>query len=166
MIASELPARYHAHAGSSATLTLDADAGDFVAVDGTVPAPGVIRIEANTGCRQASGTKVGEPSPPAGSSSAAALTPVLAALGQPAVPYATVADLACPSGGSLRTVRAALPPGSAPPSLATALAPSPPTPAAASRMTYAYRSGAVDVVAITNPTSRAVTVTATTRCSA
>ena len=166
MIASGLPARYHAHAGSSARLTLDADAGDYVAVDGTVPAPGLIRIEADTGCRQDSGATVGEPSPAAGSPSAAALAPVLGALGRPAVSYATVADLACPSGGSLRSVQAALPPGSAPASLATTLRTLAATPAAASRTTYAFRSGAVDVVTVANPTSHAVTVTATTRCSA
>ncbi len=166
MIASGLPARYHAQTGSSARLTLDADAGDYVAVDGTVPAPGLIRIKADTGCRQDKGVGVGEPSPAAGSPSVAALAPVLGALGRPAVPYATVADLACPSGGSLRSVAATLPPGSAPASLATTLRTLAPTPAAASRTTYAFRSGAVDVVAVANPASHAVTVTATTRCSA
>jgi len=166
MIASGLPARYHAHAGSSAKLTLDADAGDFVAVDGTVPAPGLIRIEADTGCRQDRGATVGESSPPAGSLWAAALAPVLGALGQPAVSYATVADLACPSGGSLRSVQASLPPGSAPASLAITLRTLAATPAAASRTTFAFRSGAVDVVTAANPTSHAVTVTATTRCRA
>ena len=64
--------------------------------------------------------------------------------------------------GSLRTVAATLPPGSAPASLATTLRTLAPTPAAASRTTYAYRSGAVDVVAVANPASHAVTVTATT----
>jgi len=170
MIASGLPARYHAQAGSSARLTLDADAGDYVALDGTVPAPGLIRIEADTGCRQDGGAAdtgavVGEPSPPAESPSAAALAPVLGALGRPAVSYATVADLACPSGGSLRSVAATLPPGSAPASLATTLRTLAAAPAAASRTTYAFRSGAVDVVTVANPKSHAVIVTATTHCA-
>jgi hypothetical protein len=166
MIASGLPARYDAQAGSSARLTLDADAGDYVAVDGTVPAPGVVRIEADTGCRRdsGSGATVGEPASPAGSPAAAALPPVLGALGRPALSYATVANLACPSGGSLRSVQAVLPPGSAPASLASALRTLAATPAAASRTTYAFRSGAVDVVAVANPTSHAVTVTGTTHC--
>jgi hypothetical protein len=164
MIASGLPARYHAHAVSSAKLRLDADAGDYVAVDGTVPTPGLIRVVAATGCRQDSGAAVGEPSPPAASPAVAAAAPILGALGRPAVSYATVADLACPSGGSLRSVQATLPPGSAPASLATTLRTLAATPAAANRTTYAFRSGAVDVVIVANPTSHAVTVTATTRC--
>jgi hypothetical protein len=166
MIASGLPARYHARAGSSGQLTLDADAGDYVAVDGSVPAPGLIRIAAGSGCRPDGGARVGEPSPPAGSAPAAALAPVLDALGHPAVSYATVADLACPSGGSLRSVRAVLPPGSAPASLATRLRTLAAGPAAANRTAYAFRSGAVDVVAVADPTSHAVTVTATSRCPA
>jgi hypothetical protein len=170
-IASHLPARYKAQtgsagsAGSAGKLTLDADAGDYVAVDGTVPAPGVIRIEAATGCRQNRGTTVAQPSPAAGSADLTALAPVLGALGRPAASYVTVADLACPSGGALRSVQATLPPGSAPASLATTLRTLAATPAAASRTTYAFRSGAVDVVAVANPASHAVTVTATSRCT-
>jgi hypothetical protein len=164
MIASGLPARYHAKAASSGKVTLDADAGDYVTVDGTVPAPGLVRIEAATGCRQNSGATAGEPSPPAGSASVAALAPVLGALGRPAVSYATVADLACASGGSLRSVAATLPPGSAPASLATTLRTLAASPATATRTSYAFRSGAVDIVAVANSTSHAVIVTATTRC--
>jgi hypothetical protein len=164
MIASGLPARYHARAGSSGKLTLDADAGDYVAVDGSVPAPGRVRIEAATGCRPVSGATVAEPSPPVGSAPVAAIAPVLAALGQPAASYATVADLACPSGGSLRSVAATLPPGSAPASLATTLDTLVAIPARASRTTYAFRSGGVDIVTVADLRSHGVTVTATTRC--
>ncbi len=165
MVSSGLPARYHAQTGSSGKLTLDADAGDYVAVDGSVPAPGRVRIEAATGCRPGSAATVGEPSPPAGSTPVVAIAPVLGALGRPAASYATVADLACPSGGSLRSVAATLPPGSAPASLDTTLRALAATPAQASRTTYAFRSGAVDIVTVTDARSRAVTVTATTRCS-
>jgi uncharacterized protein (DUF58 family) len=65
----------------------------------------------------------------------------------------------------LRSVQTVLPPGSAPASLATTLRALATTPAAASRTTYAFRSGAVDVVTVASPTSHVVTVTATTRCS-
>jgi hypothetical protein len=171
-IASHLPARYRAQAssagstGSVSKLALDADAGDYVAVDGTVPAPGRIRIVAATGCRQNVGATVAQPPPAAGSAYVAALAPVFGALGRPPAPYATVADLACPSGGSLRSVQALLPPGSAPASLATTLHTLAVTPAASTATVYAYRSGSVDVVAVADAVTHAVTVTATSRCPA
>jgi hypothetical protein len=171
-IASHLPARYRAQAssagsaGSASKLAFDADAGDYVAVDGTVPAPGLIRIEAATGCRQNRGAPVAQPSPAAGSADVAAIAPVLGALGRPAASYVTVADLACPSAGALRSVRATLAPGSAPASLATTLRTLATTPAASSATLYAYRSGSVDVVAVADAITHAVTVTATSRCPA
>jgi hypothetical protein len=181
MIASHLPARYRAQAssggsggsagsagsgGSAAKLTLDADAGDYVAVDGTVQAPGLIRIVAATGCRQNVGAAVAQPPAAAGSADIAALAPVLGALGRPAASYATVAYLSCPSGGSLRSVRASLPPGAAPASLATTLHALAATPAASTATVYAYRSGSVDVVAVADAVTHAVTVTATSHCPA
>lgn len=183
-IASHLPARYRAQASSgrpggsagsagsggsgvsAATSTLDADAGDYVAVDGTVPAPGRIRIVAATGCRQNVGATVAQPPPAAGSADVTSLAPVFGALGRPAASYATVADLACPSGGSLRSVQATLPPGSAPASLATTLHALAATPAASTATVYAYRSGSVDVVAVADAVTHAVTVTATSHCRA
>jgi len=53
-IAAGLPARYRAHAHHSpgnALHTLTADAGDFVAVTGSVPGPGLVSVTAETGCR-------------------------------------------------------------------------------------------------------------------
>ena len=53
-IATGLPAGYHArahHSPGGALHTLAADAGDFVAVNGSVPAPGLVSVKAETGCR-------------------------------------------------------------------------------------------------------------------
>jgi hypothetical protein len=53
-IAAGLPAGYHArahHSPGGALHTLTADAGDFVAVNGSVPVPGLVSVKAETGCR-------------------------------------------------------------------------------------------------------------------
>src|SRR6185369_13810095 len=75
-IAHGLPHSYGASAGTSGTLTFYADAGDYVAVKGTVPAPGQIRIKALTGCRPAPGADVTQPPATAGSPQLAAMDPV------------------------------------------------------------------------------------------
>jgi hypothetical protein len=161
-IAARLPTRYHGQATAGRKPTLYADAGDYVAVRGSVPAAGVVEVAAVTGCRQDSGAGVNEPAP--GSATVAALTPVLRALGHPAAAMATVASLACPGGGRLDAVEATLPPGSAPTSLAAALAGASANPVASGPAVYAFRDGAVDVVARTDSGTHAVTVTATSRC--
>jgi hypothetical protein len=160
-IARGLPPSYGALARTGGTLTLYADAGDYVAVTGTVPAPGQVQIQALTGCRPATGAQVAEPPAPAGSPQVAAMGPVLGALGAPAPATVTVADLACPSG-ALRTVQATLPPGHAPASLATALGRLSAAPAAATPNLYAYRDGPVDIVVLSS--GGTVTISATTRC--
>jgi len=159
-IARGLPHSYGASAGTAA-LTLYADAGDYVAVTGTVPAPGQVQIQALTGCRPTDGAPAGVPPAPAGSPQVAAMGPVLAALGAPTPAAVTVADLACP-GGTLRTVQATLPPGHAPASLATALGRLSAAPAAATPTLYAYRDGPVDLVV--QSAGGTVTISATTRC--
>jgi hypothetical protein len=53
-IAAGLPAGYRAlahHSPGGALHTLTADAGDFVAVNGSVPVPGLVSVKAETGCR-------------------------------------------------------------------------------------------------------------------
>jgi len=53
-IAAGLPAKYRAqahHSPGNALHTLTADAGDFVAVNGSVPGPGLVSVKAETGCR-------------------------------------------------------------------------------------------------------------------
>jgi hypothetical protein len=161
-VATGLPSRYRASATSTGHPTLDADAGDYVAINGTVPAPGTVRIDVLTGCRPEAGAPVATPSADPGSIGVQAIEPVIRALGRSTATIVTVADLACPAGGVLRSVRAALPSGSSPPSLASTLGNLARTPAASSAKAYAYRSGAVDVVV--RSTNRAVTITATTRC--
>jgi hypothetical protein len=159
-IARGLPHNYGASAGTAGTLTFYADAGDYVAVTGTVAAPGQIRIQALTGCRPATGADAAEPPAPANSPQLAAMGPAVAALGAPPPSAVTVADLACPSG-TMRTVQATLA-GSAPKSLATTLGQLSTAPAAASPATFAYRNGPVDLVVHTHDGT--VTITATTRC--
>src|SRR5262245_48671531 len=166
-IASRLPHRYGAAAtsgGARAKPSLFADAGDYVSVEGSVPSPGVVEVSALTGCRAEGDLAVAEPTPPAGSAELTAIGPVLDALAHPAARVVTVASLACPSGGSLRSVAALLPPRSAPSSLATALAGVSPTPAVATAGIYVFRSGSVDVVVRANAQTHTVTVAATSRC--
>jgi hypothetical protein len=53
-LAGGLPAGYHAkahHSPGGAVHTLAADAGNFVAVTGSVPLPGLVQVVADTGCR-------------------------------------------------------------------------------------------------------------------
>jgi hypothetical protein len=53
-IVAGLPAGYRArahHSPGGALHTLTADAGDFVAVNGSVPVPGLVSVKAETGCR-------------------------------------------------------------------------------------------------------------------
>jgi hypothetical protein len=164
-IASHLPVRYHASSSARPKPSLYADAGDYVAVNGSVPSRGVVRVEAVTGCRPGAAPPVSAAgSTPPGSADATVIAAVLGALGNPSAATTTIASLACPSGGMLRGIAAALPAGSAPASLATALGRLSHAPAASSPSTYAYRSGTVDVVARTDSRTRAVMVTATSRC--
>jgi hypothetical protein len=80
-IAERLPERYHATVAAG-DHTLNADAGDFVAVVGTVDRPGVVSVLASTGCRPVGRPPRPDPTgaPPAGSSADAARASVDATL--------------------------------------------------------------------------------------
>jgi hypothetical protein len=68
-IAAGLPAAYGAkahHSSGGALHTLTADAGDFVAVNGSVPGPGLVSVKAETGCRTLGHAPATDPATAAG----------------------------------------------------------------------------------------------------
>ena len=160
-IVAGLPARYHAKVTGAAT-GLYADAGDYVALVGTVPAPGQVQVRALTGCRDPAGSDVSEPVTAAGSAAFGAVSAVFDRLALRAGVPRDVAVLTCAGGGQLRAVQAAG--GSVASPLGSALAGLSSNPVASGPTTYVYRTGDVDVVARRTP--QGVTVTATTRCPA
>ena len=161
-IASGLPRSYAAKSGPGAILDLYADAGDYVAITGAVPAPGEIEIRAATGCREAGGAIAEPPAPAIGSPGMAPVRAVLAALGVVAT-STSQAEINCPGGtGTMRTVAAHAPSGQVPGPLGSTLASLAAAPALASPNVFAYRSGTTDVVATQD--SSGLTVAATTRC--
>ncbi len=160
-IATGLPRSYDAASGPGAILDLHADAGDYVGVVGAGPAPGVIEIRADTGCREAGGAIQSLPAP--GSTALAPTQAVLATLGvQPT--STSQAQITCADGTStMRTAAVHVAPGQVPGPLGAALASLAPKPVASTANLFAYRSGATDVVATQD--SDGLTVSATTRCS-
>jgi hypothetical protein len=160
-VADGLPVSYGAHLGRHG-LTLSADAGDFVAVAGSVPSPGVVEIRALTGCRPDEyRVPAAVPAAPGTAESDAVLT-AAAALGRGPEPGpVVVADLVCPgSGRAMRAVQVTT--ATSATSLGAALAALAPRPVLGTQNLVAYRSGAVDVVV--RRAGGAVTVTGTTVC--
>jgi hypothetical protein len=106
-VTAALPAGYRAHYQPSAdgtTGTLRADAGDYVAVTGTVAQPGAVKVVADTGCRPVGKVPAADPTTePAGAQPVHAM---LAALGVTAADWSTH-TLPC----GLRTVEAVSAPG-------------------------------------------------------
>ncbi|MEA2207310.1 MAG: hypothetical protein QOE77_4086 [Blastocatellia bacterium] len=177
-----LPRGYRSELDRSGDYKLTADAGDFVAVRGSIVGAGQVRVVVETGCRPLSGPVAEESvlpedsvlpgasvvpgasaSPATGRQTASqtVVREVLAILGVPRASW-RIHRVACPTGGSVSTLAADGPPGSAPSSLRDRLAGSAPTAVLARADRYVYRSGPVGVVARTDDT--AVTVTATTGC--
>ncbi|GII21377.1 hypothetical protein Pme01_09740 [Planosporangium mesophilum] len=136
---------------------LTADAGDFVALKGSVEGAGEVRISADTGCRPLT-------APVREASEAADRRPVEAVLATLKVGGAAwqTHRVPCAQGGYVRTVQADGPAGSGPASLVDALRATAPDAVVARPELYAYRSGPVGIVARTR--NGAVTVTATTGC--
>ena len=119
-IAAQLPrgwepaVRRHA----SGSVTLRADAGEFVGVHGGVVGPGQLRVSAGTGCRPAAPlTPAAAPAP---ARAVATVDAVLSALGGRAAQRRTGSVL-CPDGGAVTTVAADSAPGLAPGPLPQAL---------------------------------------------
>jgi hypothetical protein len=148
-IGAALPAGYGAevtHRRGGTVHVLHADAGDFIAVRGTV-ADGVITLRADAGCRPLDGP-VPVPMPSTGTP-AVALAEVLSALDLSEPSSATAESVACPGGTTARTVAAdGMPP---PVDLGTALRPltAGATVVAADPARYAFRvNGMATVVTV------------------
>jgi hypothetical protein len=106
-VTAALPAGYHAHFLPSAdgtTGTLRADAGDYVAITGTVAQPGAVKVVADTGCRPVGNVPASDPT--AEPADAQPVHAMLAALGVTSADWSTH-TLPC----GLRTVEAVSAPG-------------------------------------------------------
>lgn len=158
-IGEGMPARYRARVGTAAIGYLYADAGDYVAVTGTMTAPGQVLVRAITGCRPL-GRPITAPTAPA--NVPPSVTDVLTALDvQASSTVETV--VGCGTGrGVMRTVTAAVPPGRVSGPLGEALAKLSTSPVASGQSLFAYRAGATDVVV--RQDASGMSVAATTRC--
>jgi hypothetical protein len=117
-IVKALPAGYDAVARHTAKAhALRADAGDFVAIRGSITSPGVVSLSVDTGCRPAGDIELTEPA-----ADRSVINPVLGAFGATAKAV-TAAEAPCPNGGTVRTVRADATPGTPPTSLSEPLRP-------------------------------------------
>jgi hypothetical protein len=145
-LASGLPASYAATASDK---SLQADAGEFVAVRGRPTAPGLVQVTVSTGCRPAD---VALPSAPLAGSLPGSLADepprVLTMLGAVSFEPVTSAAAPCP-GGRTATTAQAVGHGSPPASLSKALVPADSV-VVEKPSTYAFRRG---------PYAYAVTVT-------
>ncbi|WP_433613098.1 hypothetical protein ACQP2P_03210 [Dactylosporangium sp. CA-139114] len=140
-VRAALPARFEANvAHNGSTHLLSADAGNFVAVRGTVTEPGILRFSADTGCRVQQAA-VAEATPPSPDADRAPVQAVLATLGRTASDW-RAHRLTSPACAALRTVEAVT---SGDGAAARASAP-----AAAvvldTEQVFAYRAGAAGVV--------------------
>jgi hypothetical protein len=163
-VVAGLPARYHAKVTTGPGGGLYADAGDYVAVVGSVPAPGQVQVRALTGCRDPAGSGAAEPTAAPDAPAVAAISAVFDRLGTRPGTSRDVAVLGCGDGRSVRSTQAAAgDTGPAASQLGASLAGLAADPVASGPAVYAYRSGQVDVVARRTP--EGVTVTATTRCA-
>jgi hypothetical protein len=161
-VGAHLPERYEVEVRKSGSHSLTADAGNYVAIRGGVAGPGEARITADTGCRPLTGP-VSEARPASDTASRAPVEAVLGTLGVRDARWQTH-RVGCARGGSVWTLQADGPAGSAPASLVDALHPASPDAVLARPDLYVYRSGPVGVVARTH--DGVVTVTATTGCGA
>jgi hypothetical protein len=103
-VAAGLPAGYHAKAQHPTTGnkdTLAADAGDYVAIDGTLAQPGAVRIVANTGCRPLGHAPAADPTALPDEADRAPVQGLLTSLGVSSAAWSTH-QLPC----GLRTVEA------------------------------------------------------------
>jgi hypothetical protein len=165
-IGAALPAGYGAevrHRKSGTVHALRADAGDFIAVRGTV-LDGVITLRAESGCRPLGGSVAG-PAPvsdPGGSPARDVATQVLTALRVSGRGDPVLLSVTCPNGTTAHTAAVAGLP--APADLGTALRPltTGSTVVEADPARYAFRMGVTSVV-VTAADGK-VRVTASTSC--
>jgi hypothetical protein len=157
-IAAGLPARYVAKASGTQTVSLYADAGDFVAVSGTRMSPGQVLVRASTGCRTMGGdpTSVEPPSTPS-----ADISDALSALPLKD-PTLARTQVACSNGHVLVTDSATMRADHATGALDAAAGRLSTNPVLRTDNVFAYRTAKSDVVVLETP--HGVTVTSTTRC--
>jgi hypothetical protein len=160
-VGAHLPRRYAVEVRGSGNHSLTADAGNYVAVRGSTVGAGQARITADTGCRPLT-RPVTEAQPPSDTANRAPVQAVLDTLKVTDASFQTH-RVGCDRGGSVWTVQADGPPGSAPASLTDALGDQQGKILARPNL-YVYRSGPVGVVASTR--DGVLTVTATTGCGA
>ncbi|MET8151155.1 hypothetical protein ACIBSW_05360 [Actinoplanes sp. NPDC049668] len=164
-IARAMPADYDAAVRRNTARTryaLRADAGEFVGVDAAADSDAtILTLRVSTGCRPTAKGVDLEPSPPAAVETPPAFGAALKAIGVSGA-GATAAEVACPGGGTARTVTADGP--AAPADLGRALRSviGGADVVQAEPHALAYRDGAVSVVVVDGDgTAR---VTATTGC--
>jgi hypothetical protein len=150
-IARDLPPDYRAaarHGSGGTSHTLRADAGEFVAIRGTLGDPGVVTLTVTTGCRPKSSNSAIEAQPLIGLPVDDEPARVLSALGAaPRDPVDRV-GAPCPGGGAVHTARASGQ-GTARAPLGEALRPLAGAGAVVVTDTpelYAYRDGSLSVV--------------------
>jgi hypothetical protein len=158
-VGAHLPKRYAVEVRESGNHSLTGDAGNYVAVRGSTVGAGQARITADTGCRPLT-RPVTEAQPPSDNANRAPVQAVLDTLKVTDASFQTH-RVGCDRGGSVWTVQADGPPGSAPASLADLLGDQPGKILTRPDV-YVYRSGPVGVVARTH--DGVLTVTATTGC--
>jgi hypothetical protein len=163
-IAHGLPSSYKAVAGPGNVLAFHADAGDYVGLVGAVPSPGDIEIKAETGCREVGPPIPGTAAPSLAAAEMAPVRTVLNALGVLAT-TTSAAQITCSGGGTLRTVTASGPAPTGTTSLAVKLATVAAHPTISTANLVAYRSGAIDIVAVKSPTGTTVSATTRTACA-
>ncbi|MEU7850719.1 hypothetical protein AB0B74_16220 [Micromonospora parva] len=149
-IAERLPASWRAGVWPGVDgPELRADAGEFVAVEGRPTVDGRVRLVVDTGCRPV-GTGYSPAPATAAGPEAAALSAALLALDRPGDTAPELVTAPCPGGGSARTARSADGPG--PAASTAALAPlAGNAPLVDQPPVYAYRTGAVTVLAEISP---------------
>ncbi|GAB1643357.1 hypothetical protein [Krasilnikovia sp. MM14-A1259] len=163
-VAKALPAGYHAQVHRSSTgnrLELYADAGGFVAIEARTPGDAtVVTLRASTGCRPlAHGVNLNPTDPPV-SEPTPPYAAAVRAVGPADTAAGTVTEVACPDGGTARTVTSG--PVPAPGDLERALQPV--TAGAhlvqAEPQAWAWRTGGTSVVVtVSDGTARVSTTT-------
>jgi hypothetical protein len=157
-IAAKLPARYGASASAKPVASLYADAGDFVAVNGSKKGPGAVFVRATTGCRPMGGSPTSVPSP---ASPSREISAVLSTLGAHPMSLARN-QVACGNGRLIVTDTAMVAPSEAPRSLSDAIGKLSPSPVASTDNLFVYRSDKTDVVVAKDIDG--LLISSTTRC--
>lgn len=148
-IAANLPAAYQAgtwRGSSESAPTLRADAGEFVAVRGTVTEPGVVETTLRTGCRPVPGDLDVQADLLPGRPIDDEPTRALEALGVTATAPVERVSAACAGGGAIHTAQAVGTAAGEPPLIDALPAPAGAVVVADLPDWYAYRHGSLSLV--------------------